>query len=784
MAEVTGTIGNENVALNNAATEATLRLLLQSSLATTKEQKAAIAQIAQRSGLDPTAIAAVNQGFQQTTPSVGALGKAAIGAGAAFAGIQSSAKPFIDLGEKLASGNAQASDVFSTFSKLGGPIGLAASGFSKLAQFQEQMLGQYQGMTNAGANFGGSLTDLRMAASGTYMTMDEFGKIVKANGSSFAKMGGSVDEGARAWAKASNTLLSSEAGTNLRALGYTTEQVNQGMLDYISVTGGRSKKELQNTDALAKSSALYMQELDELASITGKSREEIAKKSKAELEAADFQIFLAGKSKEEREVIEANVKRAGALYGQGGMDIAKANAMGVAVQGEAGKKLTALSSQTSDGIKKDLEIRKQYGNDSKLIGKNEAETRNATVENLKKFAGAQASFGGVTKGVEDAFLQSAKDQQLGRQGVEDQYGELAKERADREKSQAADAVKTQESLQKLGQSIMALVTPILNFFLPIMNGIIGTMVKYKEVTLALIAAYVLWKGTMAAKTALGGLGSGGGAAGGLGGIIPGAGGPKVPTPGPGEAGGMGGVAEGIGKLGPAMSSIGKGAGDLIKSFMQGIAGGLRAFSNPMVLAGAAGFGVAIAAIGAGIAAASWLMGKALPTLAEGLGKIGELDGDRLGGAAMGIGKVGLSLLAFGPFAVFGLPAAFAVDKLGDGLVKLNSVDPIKLEKIAGAMEKIKQATPSATDIIKMGMMAAVGGLTKLVGGGDKPAEAPAKTTPTATAAKPRESNNILVELQRLNKQTEDVLKILKETADHTKQGVSATKSLGGNLFSF
>ena len=249
---------------------------------------------------------------------------------------------------------------------------------------------------------------------------------------------------------------------------------------------------------------------------------------------------------------------------------------------------------------------------------------------------------------------------------------------------------------------------------------------------------------------------------------------------------MGGVAEGIGKLGPAMGSIGKGAGELIKGFMQGIAGGLRAFSNPMVLAGAAGFGVAIAAIGAGIAAASWLMGKALPTLAEGLGKIGELDGARLGSAAMGIGKVGLSLLAFGPFAVFGLPAAFAVNQLGDGLVKLNSVDPIKLEKIAGAMQKIKDATPSATDIIKMGMMAAVGGLTKLVGGGEKPAKETDKelTKAKATAIKPLESNNVLVELQRLNKQTEDVLKILKETADHAKQGVSATKSLSGDLFKF
>ena len=40
------------------------------------------------------------------------------------------------------------------------------------------------------------------------------------------------------------------------------------------------------------------------------------------------------------------------------------------------------------------------------------------------------------------------------------------------------------------------------------------------------------------------------------------------------------------------------------------------------------------------------------------------------------------------------------------------------------------------------------------------------------------------EMQTLNKQTEEVLKYLKEIADHSSQGVSATKSLMGDLFKF
>jgi len=97
------------------------------------------------------------------------------------------------------------------------------------------------------------------------------------------------------------------------------------------------------------------------------------------------------------------------------------------------------------------------------------------------------------------------------------------------------------------------------------------------------------------------------------------------------------------------------------------------------------------------------------------------------------------------------------------------------------MQKIKDATPSAGEIIRMGMTSAIGGLTKLIGGDEKPAQ---PTKPATINPKTNESNNVLAELQRLNKQTEDVLKYLRETADHTKQSVSATKSLSGNLFSF
>ena len=44
--------------------------------------------------------------------------------------------------------------------------------------------------------------------------------------------------------------------------------------------------------------------------------------------------------------------------------------------------------------------------------------------------------------------------------------------------------------------------------------------------------------------------------------------------------------------------------------------------------------------------------------------------------------------------------------------------------------------------------------------------------------------SLVKEIETLNKNTIEMLKQLKEIADHTRQGVSATKSLGGDLFKF
>ena len=152
-----------------------------------------------------------------------------------------------------------------------------------------------------------------------------------------------------------------------------------------------------------------------------------------------------------------------------------------------------------------------------------------------------------------------------------------------------------------------------------------------------------------------------------------------------------------------MSAVGKGIGDFAKGIGKGIQGilgglakGIAAFANPQVVLGAGALALSIVQIGAGIAGASWLMGKALPTLAEGMQSIAELDGDALIKAGKGIGAVGLGMAAMGAggamgavggliggiSSLFGGPSMSDMFKKVEEFGKNYNFDPVRLENNA------------------------------------------------------------------------------------------------------
>lgn len=175
---------------------------------------------------------------------------------------------------------------------------------------------------------------------------------------------------------------------------------------------------------------------------------------------------------------------------------------------------------------------------------------------------------------------------------------------------------------------------------------------------------------------IGGAKAGIGALGKLKGMF-GGGGPGADTAGgaAGKAagGGLGAVGKGIGKLG---KGIGKGIGGVFK----GLAAGISAFANPKVILGAAGLAASILLIGGAVAGATWMMGKALPTMAEGLKSFEDIDGDNLIDVGLGMLAVGAGIAAMGAGNVVG-----AIGNLvGGAFDKLNELlgGPSIMDKVA------------------------------------------------------------------------------------------------------
>jgi hypothetical protein len=722
MADVTGSIGNEYVELNNAATEVTLKQLL----AAVQKQGGSTGAVGSTAGAAGVNAAAV-EAAKASTKAQNDLAEKAINLKKTFSEL---AAGMMQLGGKLLDGTDKSSDLFSAFERLPGVAGMVASGFAKVARFQEENLGAYQKITDAGVSFGGSLTDMRTAAASTYMTLEQFSGLMKRNSETFAKLGGTVDQGARAFVGLSNSLIKSETGDNLRALGFTTEQVNQGLAGYLAVTGGRNQKEMQNTAAMTKGAGEYLTQLDALAAITGKSREEQEKALKEASANSAYEAMMQGLDEEGKKKATIAMQNALATGGKAGADLLKSQMLGLPPMTEAAQKLQAMGPSVAAGIKQMGDAVTDTGKSMKDVEKGRAAAQvgaSKDADRLGKSTLAAMSFMSGPDAQTAQALQRA-DNVNRQQGIktqadaEAQMKSITEEQKKRKESEAADAVQAQKAMQELSQTLLSALLPVIKIITPVINAfaqVITMIAKQFEklhgglqlavlAIIAYVAAQKLMTAQSAAKSALGDIGGGGGGGGKTGGGLKGA---------------MGSASK-FAKLGGAAGALIGGAslyssfGDINDKVKSGKMTEEEASKEKAGAVGETGGGMAGGIAGAAAGAA---IGSVVPV-------IGTIIGGLIGGA---LGSYGGSSL--GKSAADSLTGQ---KKAADGLM-VNTPTSI----LAG------EAGPEIV-------------------------------APT------RHFENLQNELQTLNKQTAEMLRYLKETAEYTRNSNDSIKNLGGDLFKF
>lgn len=676
---VTGTIGSESVTLENAATESTLRELLKSS----KDMGSVIREMAVKMGVQ---FEELQEETEDLTAATEEARKAreeeteAVEKNTQRINILNNTFQFLEktMGDLMA-GTATASDMFGSLREVLPPglISELTKRFQQLSKIQEDNFTAYQKTTTAGVNFGGSLTDLRQAAADSYLTLDQFSNIVVKNAEVLAKMGGSASDGTAAFVRMSNELNRGDSGKYLQALGYTTEEVNQGMLNYIDMIGGLSSEQLKNqnvTKKVADGSVYYLETLNGLAEITGQTRDAQQAALKEQASNAAFQAKLQTMSAEDQLKANAAMANAMALGGKGGADALMSQILGMPPISEEAKIFTATMGQTAGAVSALGEnvldsSRKVEEQDAILLEgfkshKNDVDTLGQdTISALTLQKGAMGS----------AFQEMQKRQNIFSQGSEADYIAILDRNAKKaalEQSQAEALADMNQGFKAFGAALWGAINPLIEFATGIFN-MIGAFNRG-------VANLTEWAGPfstalvvlgLAVSTATAAIAAGAGkdlVSQGISRVrdmLPGGrsrdddepdrDNPRQRRQGPRRgAGSAGGIADNLTDVDNDPRTRGTGGG------LKGLATGLKAFANPATIAGAAGLAASIAIVGAGIggailliggaiAGATFLVSKALPELAEGLNSFADIDGENLVQVGLGITALGAGLAVMG-----------------------------------------------------------------------------------------------------------------------------------------
>jgi len=218
-------------------------------------------------------------------------------------------------------------------------------------------------LSQSGANYNGDIVKTASQINGLGLTMNAFTQIVQQNAAGLAAYGGSVTNGAKQFTELTE-VMRNQYGGELYSLGLRYEEQAEQLAKYTAV---QSRNTVFGTLSYKEQSAAfkeYITDLNELASITGKSRQQLAEEMAQNNLRADANLRLQGATEEAQKMMTMAFKMGGEgsplsnimMAGAAGRSLAQEIAAGtpgirefVAANPEAAEKLRTLADQMSRG---------------------------------------------------------------------------------------------------------------------------------------------------------------------------------------------------------------------------------------------------------------------------------------------------------------------------------------------------------------------------------------------------------------------------------------------------
>lgn len=237
----------------------------------------------------------------------GALGMVAGGATkvvTGFLNVTAKTAQIIDDFAKVEDSLTAAANTFRKIPAVGEPL---ATIFGAVAGALESTTKAYYTAASAGATFGGSVNQMISSASAVGLTFDQFANVIKNNGQSLALLGGTTEQGAKRFVELGKQMRNSQVGNELLRLGYSTEDINNGLAKYTGLLARTGQLQGKSNAELTAGAGNYLKQLDALARLTGESRESKEKEIEEMRTDAAFRQLINNMDEKQARMVEAYV---------------------------------------------------------------------------------------------------------------------------------------------------------------------------------------------------------------------------------------------------------------------------------------------------------------------------------------------------------------------------------------------------------------------------------------------------------------------------------------------
>ena len=621
----------------------------------------------------------------------------------------------IGLAGEFVSGEGRLSDFAKHLPVVGSYLG-------SITGYLDESIDSFRQLSQVGASFGNSMMEVRYAAVQAAMPLSEFVSFIQQNNLALQALGGGSSQAARDFATLSRTFREGP-GQGLLNLGFTLEELNEGLADFAIIQQREIGRERLNRNELINDTSTYLTELDKLSRLTGLSRKQMQEEMLANSRDIRVRTARARMSDDQQIRFDANLAAAGAQSQRLG-EVLKDMSDGrpdeavtrrLYTQSETFRRFAGEIENMSPAEMQDFMRRVGSEVDVFAMSMGQGvEALDGSFQEMFGIAGDLSTLGEMTEKEAAAALaeQGRRDkitsalatfeskinqvrmvitETLINSGIFDAMGETIQSFGD-----ALSSPEMQGAFRHLTTMVTKFGTKILNFLNLLKEDPKEAFGELVDGTMDLIGDALSGLGSLLGKAFFAAITSPGFIAAAGAGLVAYFGAMKLKDMIAGALG-MGGGGGTRGGTRGAESTVGAGLGKNLGGFigglgegiMKGFAAGLSAFANPKILLGAGIFSAAILAVGAAVAGVGYLLGLAAPTIAEGFEKFNEIDGSNLLRVGGGIAAVAGALALFGVGSVvssLGNLAGGMLDGIGSFFGNKSPLE--KVIESAAAFEKL------------------------------------------------------------------------------------------------